>query len=374
MATTTASKWDLLGNIDLLNGGLSLPQAAQQLAPQAYQQSAVYTPVNYNLGETGYNPQDIGPLSYIADTAQNRFKSLLNQPLYGTGQENSALQRGLQYGPYFSYGAPAQSLNFLQTRAPFAESNPYLQSYMRAAAQPLLQDYTENILPAIGDRFSMSGMTGSSRHGIAEGIAARGVADAISRSNLALANQGYETGIGAMQNALGMGAEDYSNTLSRMLDAYSKGGQQNYIRSLAETGLLGGAEAAGNIGLMPSQVIGSIGSQRQQQTQQAINDAMARWDYTQNYPYNQLNQFASLINGANSAGYNAQSQSAPSSLLGNIAGTLGTVGAISGSLGSIFGGGGAAAGAGAAGAGAAGAGAAMNPYVAAALIGAGLFL
>ena len=346
---------------------------AMPAATPAPAYAPVWNPPPQNLGATGYNPQGSGPLNDLSAAGVNRF-SAFQQAAPNTGFENQALARGQTFAPYLSMGLPGQtvtrgmsagdyfsggpqqqSLNFLTQASPFAETNPYLTSFMQAAAQPLVQQFTEQAMPAIGSDFSMSGMTGSSRQGIAEGIAARGLADAISRSNLSLANSGYSQGLQAMMSGLQLGqgsyedtlrrqlasaqlgSTDYEAALNRQLQGTQAGSSQYYQRALAENSLLGGAQDAARLGLMPSQIVGSIGDQRQQQSQRAIDDAMARWQYAQQLPIDQLNRYATTIGAIPTSNFGSETQKSPSSLLGTAAGALGSIGSISNSLGGLFG-------------------------------------
>ena len=347
--------------------------AVDPMQMQAQQQAlAAYSPPRYNLGVTGYNPQDSGPLSMLANTGRNRFQAFQQtQPQYGLA--DAAVARGQSYAPYLSMGIPgqtltgamtagdyfsggpqAQSLNFLTQAAPFAETNPYLQSFMRASAQPLVQQFTEEAMPSIGNAFSQAGLTGSSRQGIAEGIAARGLADAISRSNLALASQGYSQGLDAMMGGLGLGqgsyedamrrrlgaaelgSRDYESALARQLGGAETGSDQYMKRVAAELSMLGGAENAARLGLLPAQVLEGIGAQRQQQTQRAIDDARGRWDYAQQLPIQQLQRYAQTIGAIPTSAFGTQTTQQPGSLLGTIAGGLGSIGSIVDLWGSIF--------------------------------------
>lgn len=365
----------LLDGIYALGDWQASPFGAAPPAPAPGIQRAQYAPPQLNYGYTGYNPQDVGPLSMLASAGQDRFRAFQQtQPQYGIA--DAALARGQSYAPYLSTGTPgrtltnamtagdyfsggpqAQSLNFLTQRAPFAETNPYLQSFMRASAQPLIQQFTEQALPAIGNEFSMAGMTGGSRQGIAQGIAARGLADAISRSNLSLASQGYSQGLDAMMGGLGLGqgsyedamkrrlgaaalgAQDYESALGRQMSGADIGGRQQLGRVSSELSMLSGAENAGRLGLLPAQIIESLGGQRQAQTQRGIDDSMARWNYAQQLPIEQLSRYASLIGAIPMNSYGNQTTKAPGSLLGTVAGGLGSIGGIMDAWGGIMGGG-----------------------------------
>ena len=79
--------------------------------------------------------------------------------------------------------------------------------------------------------------------------------------------------------------------------------------------MLGGAENAARLGLMPAQVLEGIGAQRQQQTQRAIQDAMGRWDYAQQLPIQQLQRYAQMIGAVPTSSFGTQTTQQPGSLL-----------------------------------------------------------
>jgi hypothetical protein len=83
-------------------------------------------------------------------------------------------------------------------------SNPALQQTIDAATQPIQQQLTSSTLPAIRSGAQGAGQFGSSRQGIAEGIASRGASQAIGATSAGIANQGYQSGLDAMVKNLGL--------------------------------------------------------------------------------------------------------------------------------------------------------------------------
>jgi len=117
------------------------------------------------------------------------------------------------------------------------QENPYLQRAMQSAIRPLTQNYQENVLSGITDQAVQSGQSGSSRHGIAEGIAGRG----------------YMAQIGDITSQMAYG--DYGAGMDRMGRAIDQAG------------------GVANLGMMPSSIYGQIGSQTQ----------MAPWQQLERY-------------------------------------------------------------------------------------------
>jgi len=83
-----------------------------------------------------------------------------------------------------------------------AGNNPYLQGAMQSAIRPLTQNYQENVLSGITDQAVQSGQSGSSRQGIAEGIAARGYLDQVGDISSQMAYQDYGAGMDRMGRAI----------------------------------------------------------------------------------------------------------------------------------------------------------------------------
>lgn len=147
------------------------------------------------LFNKGINPSVNAGYGLLEGVAQNYdpsgYLSTASQGLQAAGNNlgmgNSALSTMLD---------PNQMLN--------PDSNPYLGRYADAMARPIMQNLTESILPAIRSDAIGSGGYGGSRQGIAEGIAARGAAQAIGDRTAGLYSNAYGQGLNAMQGAAGM--------------------------------------------------------------------------------------------------------------------------------------------------------------------------
>ena len=80
-------------------------------------------------------------------------------------------------------------------------SNPNLQGAIDASVRPIYQNLTEQTLPAIGHDATSTGNFGSSRQGIAEGLAARGASQAAGDTASKLAQSQYDTNVNAQLKA-----------------------------------------------------------------------------------------------------------------------------------------------------------------------------
>lgn len=83
-------------------------------------------------------------------------------------------------------------------------SNPYLASSVDAATRPIYEGLTEKVLPAIRGEAVTTGNFGSSRQGIAEGIASREASRAAGDTASKLVTDAYKTNVDAQLKAMGL--------------------------------------------------------------------------------------------------------------------------------------------------------------------------
>jgi len=155
----------------------------------------------------------------------------------------------------------SNALNF-GLNAADVNQNPYLQSAMNAAIRPLTQNFQENVLSGNEDQALAAGQYGSSRHGIADGIAGRSYMDSVGDITSNMANQGYNTGL---------------NTMMQSINA---------------------APTVQNMGLFGSNVMQNIGGQYQGLQQQMMDS-----------PWNNLSRYQQIVGApttlGSSTGYSA---------------------------------------------------------------------
>jgi hypothetical protein len=182
--------------------------------------------------------------------------------------------------------------NFGLKDALYAESNPYLQSAMTAATQPLIQQFMDpgGALAQTRQGAIQSNGYGGSRQGIAEGVAQ-----------------------GRLQQQVGNMRAQMSS------DAYGKGLDQmnNSIKNQSMLSMLG---------MLPGQIQGQVGAQREGMAQQQENyDASAR-DYSQNGQWQPLQNLANIIYGGSNGKTTTTGQQAGGDSTMQAVGTLGQLG------------------------------------------------
>lgn len=111
------------------------------------------------------------------------------------GQEMALAAAGGAQTDLASRGA--NMARFLSGDVLYPESNPALQGYMDAAVRPITEQFTQSVLPNIRNSAVSTGNFGSSRQGIAEGVASQGYTRAVGDTTAKIASQGYGQGLDA---------------------------------------------------------------------------------------------------------------------------------------------------------------------------------
>jgi hypothetical protein len=220
------------------------------------------------------NPSTFYPGQTYADMNSLQTNGLQNQLNYATGDFQNISDNMVG------------GVNNLLGAADIA-NNPYVGNMMDQLAARSQANLTQNLLPTIRNNSISAGQMGSSRQGIAEG--------------LALSNQ--QAGL------------DQANA-QLMMDAYGKGLD-------AQTKAVGLAPSAAQLGFMPGQMTQAVGDIYQNQAQKGINEAIARHDYTQNEPWQRLGQYSSLLQGGMNFGTTTSNTTGPSTSGSPLAGALG---------------------------------------------------
>ena len=279
-----------------------------------------YTP-QYYPGSTvePFNPQEQQALTGIENTAQNdpNTQSSLN---YANNLESGQYLNSNPGTGYFqNLVDPNNTQN--QTLGAYASgqylnNNPY-QNQMD-------QSIAASVLPQVTAGFVNGNSMGNPTAAYA---ASQGLASALAPIHY----QNYQQ---QQQNQL-----NASNQLNSNLAAAGSGEGgiygQGMQQMLAGLGLAPQTQqlAYGDLG----QLFGA-GQQQQQQSQQELSDQVNRYNYYQQLPYNQLNQFQSEIGGNYGGQYTTPMYSNPLSTTMGTLGGLGSIGNMLGMTGSAGGG------------------------------------
>jgi len=164
--------------------------------------------------------------------------------------------------------------------------NPYFGSAASAAARPLTQALTETELPALRDSATMSGNFGSSRQGIAEGLATGRTNQAIGDITSKMALDTYGQGLQAYQNGLNMAPQ---------------------VQGMQTTGAL---------------TTSGVGDVKQGQNQAEIDQNVQNQMFNQQAPFSQASDLLGLTNAVPGATNVTSGPGPQKSLLGGITGGL----------------------------------------------------
>jgi hypothetical protein len=186
----------------------------------------------------------------------------------------------------------------------FLMGNPYQQAAIEAASRPIQRQFAETTLPGIASGFSLAGRYGSQAMGTALGSATAATARALGDVGTNIAYGGYEAERGRQQQA--MLGQIQSATLAPQIY-----GQQ----------------------FLPSQQLAQVGAAREAIAGQPLQEAIQRYQFQQQIPYQQLQGFLSSIYGTPMAA----SQYAPPAQTNRLASTLGGA-ALGAGVGQMIGG------------------------------------
>lgn len=226
-----------------------------------------------------YSPEEAARRTQVMDEALRVYdvtsKQLAEKPYPGAAPvpfsdeslaaQNLQVQNAMNAQPMLDQVQNAQTYGL--TTAMDVENNPYLASAVQGAINPITQSFTDTggVMSGIRDAGTNSGQFGSSRQGVAEGIAAGRYAQAIGD----------------------VSSQMYS-------DAYNKG-QDTFARTLAL------APQTLEMASTPVNWLSTVGAQKEdlaQQQEQYLADA-SMWDI--NSQWAPLNNLANLIYGGGSS-------------------------------------------------------------------------
>ena len=178
----------------------------------------------------------------------------------------------------------------------FLNANPYQAQMMQAATRPLEQAFSQQVLPGISSLFSKSGRLGS----------------------------------GAMERALGTATEGYGRALGDITSniAGTQFQQERGLQQQAQLAQAALAQSAPSIygqQFLPSQTLGEVGAQQEAIASLPLQEQLARFQFGQQLPYQQLQGFLSSVYGSPMGGFGSQTTQTPLT-------TNRTTGALAGGL------------------------------------------
>jgi hypothetical protein len=237
---------------------------------------------------TGQQPTFFPGQTYVSPSAATT--DALAQQEAIARQQNPMLQQA-QQAYQSSLGGIGQT-----AQGGFLNANPYQAQMMQAATRPLEQAFSQQVLPGISSLYSKSGRLGSGSMERALGTASEGFGRAIGDITSNIAGTQYQQERGLMQQA-----------------------------QLGQAALAQAAPSIYGQQFLPSQALGQVGAQQEAIAGQPLQEQMARFQFGQQLPYQQLQGYLSSVYGSPMGGFGTQTQQTP--LYENR-----TVGALGGAL------------------------------------------
>ena len=208
----------------------------------------------------GAQPQMFQGQTYVSPSAQTE-QALAQQEALATGAQPTLQAAQQAYQSSLGQIGPTAAGGFLQ-------GSPYREAMVQAATRPLTQQFGEQVLPGVASLYSRAGRYGS----------------------------------GAMERALGGATEAYGRALGDVSanivgkDYASERGLQQQAQ-LSQAALAQAAPSFFQMGFLPSQALAQVGAAREQIAAQPLQEAMQRYQYSQQLPYQQLQGFLSSVYG-----------------------------------------------------------------------------
>jgi hypothetical protein len=164
----------------------------------------------------------------------------------------------------------------------FLNANPFQAQMMQAATRPLEQAFSQQVLPGISSLYSKSGRLGS----------------------------------GSMERALGTASEGFGRALGDITSniAGSQYQQERGLMQQAQLGQAALAQAAPSIygqQFLPSQALSQVGAQQEAIAGMPLQEEMARFQFGQQMPYQQLQGYLSSVYGSPMGSYGTQTTQQP---------------------------------------------------------------
>jgi hypothetical protein len=140
-------------------------------------------------------------------------------------------------------------------------NNPYVQGQLQANERSVMNTLTNQALPQLQSGAQQVNALGSSRLGLAQGQALGDASEALANSNASTMLNAYGQGLGAQQNALGQTGSMLTNALAQ-------------------------------------------GQTVEGYQQKALEDAMARWEWQYNEPWQRAQNTSSILSSLSGLGTN----------------------------------------------------------------------
>lgn len=249
---------------------------------------------------------------------QGKWQPALSQAAQGMQEQTTGMYGSQAAAPYLNQAAnvniPGSAQPYMNQAAKSSVSdigsymNPYQQQVMDVMAKQGARNLSENLLPGVSDAFVKAGQFGSGRMGEFGSRAVRDTQEAVLNQQAQLANQGYNTALGAAQTDQARQAQ-LASTAGQQAQAQQSGlaaiggqfgslagsdlaRQQSALGALAQFGQMGQQMSAADAAALEA-----AGKAQQGQQQTEMNSNYQQWLEQQNYPKSQLDWLNTQVRG-----------------------------------------------------------------------------
>lgn len=334
-------------------------------APQLYPGQMYVSPSQQTLASLAQQEAIASQASPVLQGAQNAFLQGLNADAFGQSQFQNLYQMGANQPGTSAYqramaGEFTPDIAGLQGVAQgfgdvaggqYLTGSPYQQQFIEQSTRPIREQFLEQTLPALASQFAQAGRYGSGTQERAIGRATEGAARAIGDIATQIGQQTYtqergfqEAARGAQAGVLGQIAglqqTGFGNILAgaqglQGAQAQQFGQQLGAAQALAaaqqqalQTRLGTAAQAPAFYAqqFLPSQALAQVGAQREAIAAQPLQEAITRFNYQQQLPYQQLGGYLSSIYGSPLGSLTATPQQQGNSFLSNLGAGLNIAG------------------------------------------------
>lgn len=277
--TQTSDPWK--EQIPYLKYGMSeAARLYQNNSPKYYEGSTVagFSPEQLQAQQMGVNRATSGNSSMT--NAQNFSNNVLGGGFGGDAGARNFANASMSGAFGGDAGARGYTNDVLSGK--YLNSNPYQDS--------VFQNVQQKVMPAVNSQFMGSGRYGSNLH-------ADTATRALTESYAPYASQQYQSGLDRMGQAAGMSDAMYNNAYGRMAQGAGMA-QDMYQQDVGNRfNAAGMAPTFAANDWNDINALNTIGGQRQNLAQNELNDAVNRWDYYQQLPYDKLGQFINNVGG-----------------------------------------------------------------------------
>lgn len=323
----------------LYPGQMYVSPSQQTLSALSAQEAIASSPNAALIGSQGAFLQGLNAPTYGQENLQNLYSLGATQPGL------SAYQRAMQgaFTPETA-GLEGVAQGFGNVAAgQFLTGSPYQQQLIEQSTRPIREQFLEQTLPALQSQFSRAGRYGSGAQERAIGAATESAARAIGDIATQIGQQTYtqergfqEAARGAQANVLGQVAglqqQGFGNILAGAQGLQGAQAQQFGQQFGAAQALAGAQQQALQTRLgtaaqapqfyaqqfLPSQALAQVGAQREAIAGQPLQEAITRYNYAQQLPYQQLGGYLSSVYGSPLGSLTAMPQQQGNSFLSNL--------------------------------------------------------